>query len=64
MTKIRFLDIAIDDIILSEVQRNSFFYLKMLVKMYKLENKIETTTIIKFKKTGAVNVHSNAFIFA
>ena len=30
--------------------------------MYKLENKIETTIIIKFNNTGAVNVHTNAFI--
>ena len=50
MTKIRFLDIAIDAMTLSEMQRNSF--------------KIETTIIIKFNNTGAVNVHTNAFIFA
>ena len=36
----------------------------MLIKMYKLENKIETTIIIKFNNTGAVNVHTNALIFA
>ena len=32
--------------------------------MYKLENKIETTIIIKLNNTGAVNVHTNALIFA
>ena len=36
----------------------------MFVKMYKLEYKIETTVFIKFHKTGAVNIHSNVFIFA
>ena len=36
----------------------------MLVKIYKLEKKIETTIIIKFNMTGAVNVHTNVFIFA
>ena len=30
--------------------------------MYKLENKFETTVILKFNKTGAVNVHTNVFI--
>ena len=40
------------------------FYSEMFVKMYRLGYKIETTVFIKFHKTGAVNVHTDALIFA
>ena len=40
------------------------FYSEMFVKIYWLEYKIETTVLIKFHKTGAVNVHTGVFIFA
>ena len=63
MTTIRFLDIVINDMILSEMQRNSF-YSEMFVKMYMLEYKIETTVFIKFHRTGAVNVYTDVFIFS
>ena len=63
MTKNRFLDTAINAMILSEMQQNSF-YSEMFVKMYWLEYKIGTTLFIKFHKTGAVNVHTKVFIFA
>ena len=36
----------------------------MLVKIYKLEYEIETTVFIKYNKTGAVNVHTEVFIFS
>ena len=36
----------------------------MIVKMYRLEYKIETTVFIKFHKTGTVNIHTNVFISA
>ena len=45
MTKFRFIDIVINATILSDTQRNSFLF-KMLVKMYKLRNKIETTILL------------------
>ena len=63
MTKIPFLD---THLMLWSCQKCNkiLFYLEMLVKMYKLEHKIETTVSIKFNKTGAVDVHSNVFIFA
>ena len=32
--------------------------------MYRLKYKIEATVFIKFHKTGAVNVHTDVFIFA
>ena len=63
MTKIRLFDIVINAMILSEMQRNSF-YSEMFVKMQRLEYKIETNVFIKFHKTGAVNIHTNVFIFA
>ena len=40
-----------------------FFYVEMFVKMHMLEYKIETTILISFHKTGAVNVHTDVFIF-
>ena len=36
----------------------------MLVKMYKLEYKIETNLFIQFNKTGEMNNHTNVFILA
>ena len=63
MTKIRFFDIVTNSILLSKMQR-IFFYSEMFVKMHRLEYKIEITVFIKFHKTGAVNIHTNIFIFA
>ena len=62
MTKIRFLHIVLNSMILSEIP--ILCYLEMLVKMYKSEYEIETIVFIKFNKTGAVNVNTNIFIFA
>ena len=56
-----FLDIVINYMILSEILR-FFFYLEMLVNMYKLVYKIETTVFIKFNQKGAVNIYKNAYI--
>ena len=67
MTKIWFLGSVINDMILSEMQQNSFYlhiYLKMLAKIYTLENEIKTTIIIEINKIGTVNVPTNVFIFA